>query len=64
MIEIVRISKTSKATLEKYNSNVTFITGLDKRDAFDGWKGLIARIYFYVKFITGLARRGIFDGWK
>ena len=44
MIKIVRISKTSKATLEKYNSNVTFITGLDKRDAFDGWKGLIARI--------------------
>ena len=36
MIEIVRISKTSKAILEKYNSNVTFITGLDKRDAFDG----------------------------
>ena len=44
MIEIVRISKTSKASFNEYNSKVTFITGLDKREAFDGWKGLIARI--------------------
>ena len=44
MIEIVRISKTSKASFNEYNSKVTFITGLDKREAFDGWKGPIARI--------------------